>query len=827
MMKERSFKWSGEAVRQDSWNAEYEEGKVVMNRILIIDQTEECSQPMAAFLIECGYSVSTAENVFRAAGILHKEKFDLILCSQALFFESKSPLKGIILDDTRHSKIILLQEQWEETLDAFESSRIIGQILKPVNQEKLLEVISAQVHTTGFTGMVNDIAITDYLQLLAMNKVTKAFVVEGGAVDGVMVLHKGDLIYSEYGEFRGDLAFHALLSLEYGRIVDKQLKRIPPGNVSSSLEKLLLEAGRNRDESKVTDTESMADFLIEESCSAPLEHQVLHSEGVSDLQQHFGRGGMLLGFALLVVLGTLGGFLWNLSTATDSTDNQFSDMLATVSALSSEVSPPAGDKAPEPVAMAETVATAPGTGGDTVSQGVLTAAIDSKPTADVTREQKKETVLMESPVEAVTILRLHGSNTIGSSLVVNLASDYLSRRRGGRDINVREGQKNVEKIITAETENGPVAIEIFAHGSSTGFRDLAAGSCDIAMASRKIKEKEVKLLQALGDMTAPEAEHILALDGIAVIVNKSNPIKTLSIEQIAAIFSGEITDWSELTAGKHRGRIQVYARDGKSGTYDTFKGIVLKKQQLVSGAIRYESNADLSDDVATDRLGIGFTGLPYIRRSKAVSVSDLGTMAIYPNFFTVATEDYLLARRLYLYVPQKSTNQTAADFIDYSLTAPGQIVVNDTGFVDLGIRSFATGVDTDGLIIQNRVVFEHYASETKDKKRLSLNFRFRANSTDLDNRALRDLDRMVEFLKNQPIDSVTLIGFADSKGEYQYNTNLALERSKVVRRELKSRGIPISSVISASEEMPVSSNMTTRGREKNRRVEVWVRLNNV
>ncbi len=797
-----------------------------MNRILIIDQTEECSEPMAAFLIECGYSVLTAENVFRAAGILHKEKFDLILCSQALFFESKSPLKGIILDDTRHSKIILLQEQWEETLDAFESSRIIGQILKPVDQEKLLGVISVQVHTTGFTGMVNDISITDYLQLLAMNKVTKAFVVEGGGVDGVMVLHKGDLIYSEYGGFRGDLAFHALLSLEHGRIVDKQLKRIPPRNVSSSLPKLLLEAGRNRDDSKVTDMESMDDFLIEESYSATLKQQLPHSEGVPDVQHHFRRGGMLLGFALLVVMGTLGGFLWNLFTGTDSIDKQFSDMLATVTVLSADAPPPAGVKLPESVPMPERVALTSGSVENTVSSGVLPAGVDSVPMADEAREETKENVIKETPVEAVTILRLHGSNTIGSSLVVNLASDFLSRKRGARDINVRAGRNSVEKIITANTENGPVAIEIFAHGSSTGFRDLAAGSCDIAMASRKIKEKEVELLRELGDMTAPEAEHILALDGIAVIVNKSNPIKTLSIEQIAAIFSGEITDWSELTAGKHRGRIQVYARDRKSGTYDTFKGIVLKKQQLVSGAIRYESNADLSDDVATDRLGIGFTGLPYIRKSKAVSVSDLGTMAIYPNFFTVATEDYLLARRLYLYVPQKSINQTAADFIDYSLTAPGQVVVNDTGFVDLGIRSFATGVDTDGLIIQNRVVFEHYASETKDKKRLSLNFRFRANSTDLDNRAVRDLDRMVEFLKNEPIDSVTLIGFADSKGEYQYNTTLALERSKVVRRELKSRGIPISSVISASEEMPVSSNMTIRGREKNRRVEVWVRLNN-
>jgi phosphate transport system substrate-binding protein len=127
--------------------------------------------------------------------------------------------------------------------------------------------------------------------------------------------------------------------------------------------------------------------------------------------------------------------------------------------------------------------------------------------------------------------------------------------------------------------------------------------------------------------------------------------------------------------------------------------------------------------------------------------------------------------------------------------------------------------------VQNQVIFQRYLDETKNKKRLSLNFRFHPNSIELDNRARRDLDRMVSFLKDQSIEGISLIGFADNLGAYQYNTKLAKDRAMVVRNELNSRGIPITSTISASEEIPVASNFHKNGREKNRRVEVWLRLN--
>ncbi|MDP3478537.1 MAG: OmpA family protein, partial [Desulfoprunum sp.] len=105
----------------------------------------------------------------------------------------------------------------------------------------------------------------------------------------------------------------------------------------------------------------------------------------------------------------------------------------------------------------------------------------------------------------------------------------------------------------------------------------------------------------------------------------------------------------------------------------------------------------------------------------------------------------------------------------------------------------------------------------------SLNFRFKNNLSVLDNRGMRDLDRIVEYLQETLGKKIILSGFADNSGDYEHNRILALERAETVAQELRSRGIPISTVISAGEELPVAANATDLGREKNRRVEVWIK----
>ncbi|MBL4901172.1 substrate-binding domain-containing protein [Desulfotalea psychrophila] len=782
-----------------------------MKNILIIDDVSKESKALSSFFTEKGYDVVALDNASQAAEVLRQNKFDLILCTQNFFFAGQSPLHSIILEDARHAKIIILREEDGELPDVKLHHRIIGVIPKPIDLAKLLKVISLKVHKVGFTGTVKDIDLTDYIQLLSMNKATKAFEVKGTHGGGILVFHHGVLTYATYGSLHGELAFHAIVSMQNGRIIDKQLKRMPQPNINKSLSQLLLETNIHQDE-RITNAEMREeDFLLEDIPS--LEPNSITEEiPLPSAQKERTRTPLFLSLAFFFFMGMAGIAAWQFFPFMQHSEKDV------VQEDSTQVSKS------ELATIANVEKSAPVTDLPPLQQPDAPEGMEKDARKIVVAE------LVQLPItpqpQPKIILRLHGSNTIGAKLIENLAVSFLVEKYNGKDVTTLTGDDPVEKIVVGTTEGGElVGIQIQAHGSSTSFKDLLAGVCDVGMSSRKIKEKEVVALAGFGDMTASSAEHVLALDGIAVIVHKNNPIRSLSMSDIASIFSGEITSWDELTDGKLTGHINVYARDQKSGTYDTFKGIVLKKTPLIATATRFESNANLSDDVSKDRQGIGFTGLPYIRQSKSVSISDQGTVPIYPNFFTVATEDYPLARRLYLYLPPNTENTIAMNFVDFCLDTSGQLVVEKTGFIDLSIRSFVAALNVDEIPVQNKVIFQQYLDETKSKKRLSLNFRFHPNSIELDNRARRDLDRMVRFLKDQSIEGITLIGFADNRGEYQYNTKLALDRAKVVRNELNSRGIPVTSTISASEEIPVASNLHNNGREKNRRVEIWVQQN--
>lgn len=421
-----------------------------------------------------------------------------------------------------------------------------------------------------------------------------------------------------------------------------------------------------------------------------------------------------------------------------------------------------------------------------------------------------------APAEPATILRLHGSNTIGAQLAGALAEAFL-RRQGAQAVWTVAGPKADEFSIRANMpgETRPSAIEIQAHGSATAFPDLAAGKCDIGMASRRIKVEEAAALAKLGDMTSPACEQVLGLDGVAVIVNKANATASLSTSQIAKIFTGEVTDWKD--AGGAAGPIKVLARDDKSGTYDTFKSLVLGKSPLVAGAVRLEDSRELSDRVAGDPGAIGFIGLPYVRSAKAVAVSEKGTAALAPNRLTVATEDYPLSRRLYLYTAA-APSALVHRFVEFALGADGQDLVAQNGFVELNVKAESAAVASRDN--------PEYARAMAGAQRLSLDFRFRTGSSQLDNRALADLDRVASFLAS-PAHSrggLVLCGFADSVGKRDVNRALSENRATVVADEFRRRGIVPVAVTGFGDANPVASNETEDGRQKNRRVEVWLRM---
>ena len=403
------------------------------------------------------------------------------------------------------------------------------------------------------------------------------------------------------------------------------------------------------------------------------------------------------------------------------------------------------------------------------------------------------------------LLRLHGSNTIGSQLAPRLAEALLTSL-GATNVHTSDADANHRLWVTAELDARPVAIEIWAPGSKVGFSSLAAGRCDIALASRAIEP---------GEERAPIAEHIVGLDGIAVIINRGNSLASLTLRQVSGIFSGAITDWAQIDGTP--GPIQVYARERKSGTYDTFVQLVMHGRELRwSGIGAYEDSAALADAVASDPRAIGFIGLPYTRDARAVALQDGDAMPLYPTVFTVATEDYPLARRLRLYTAPQSHNPLVARFVALALSDAGQRLVEATGFVPLTVRAQAYRA--------TREAPRRYVEATRGAERLSVNFRFKRGSAQLDGKARQDIDGIVKFLSAPPTSGrhTMLFGFADKSGKETVNRALSRQRADAVATELREHGVVPDAVDGFGSALPLSGDNGDEARERNRRVEVWV-----
>ena len=221
------------------------------------------------------------------------------------------------------------------------------------------------------------------------------------------------------------------------------------------------------------------------------------------------------------------------------------------------------------------------------------------------------------------------------------------------------GSTSMEKVIGALSEqfmadNSGVSVTYDPTGSGAGIEAASNGSADIGLASRALKDEE-----KAGGLT----ETVVALDGIAVIVNAGSKVEDLSVEQIAKIFTGEITDWSEV--GGKAGKISCIGREAGSGTRDGFESITGTKD-----ACQYRqeltSTGDVITTVAQNPDAIGYASLAAIKDTvKAITVN-----GVMPTEATVKDGSYAIQRPFVLVtVEGKALSETAQKFFDY-ITSP-------------------------------------------------------------------------------------------------------------------------------------------------------------
>ncbi|MFE1811528.1 substrate-binding domain-containing protein [Metapseudomonas otitidis] len=419
------------------------------------------------------------------------------------------------------------------------------------------------------------------------------------------------------------------------------------------------------------------------------------------------------------------------------------------------------------------------------------------------------------PADRSPALRIQGSNTIGAKLGPALVRGLMEEEGLGNIRQEAGSQENEVQLIGRAPSGREVRINVAAHGSGTGFVALKDGSADLAASSRPIKDAEAADLKTFGDLRSQYSENVIAIDGLAIILHPSNPLAKLDTTQLARVFAGEVKTWEEL--GGKGGAIHLYARDDKSGTFDTFKELVLAShgKALATGANRFESNDRLAEAVAADPQGIGFVGLASVGKAHTLAIADGDSQAMAPSTTLIATEDYPLSRRLFFYVKPGEKNAWAQALVRFAQGPRGQALVAQTGFVAQTVQAVK--------VTPQAGMPEAYRQLTGEAQRLSVNFRFQEGSANLDNKALRDVERVLAYLKDSGklANQVVLVGFGDAKPDPNRAALLSKLRAMAVRRELAKGGVSFRDIVGLGDELPVAAD-SDEGRIRNRRVEVWV-----
>ena len=260
------------------------------------------------------------------------------------------------------------------------------------------------------------------------------------------------------------------------------------------------------------------------------------------------------------------------------------------------------------------------------------------------------TAMTIGTVNATETIVIKGSDTLGAKMVPQIAEAFKAKMN----------KQGVE-----------VAFEIAAEGSSTGVASVIDATAEIGMSSRDPKDKEVAKAKAKGvDMKAIT----MAKDGIAIIVNESNSIESISLEEIELIFSGDVTDWSGITA--QTGEISAYTRNTSSGTYAVFQKLGMNSRDYGVDSQKMAGNEQIAAEVANNPNGIGYVGLAYIKTPGVKVLPVDGSMPEDPS--------YPIARPLYYLIDNsKQLSPLANDFIGFSMSPEGQNIVNRVNFLSI------------------------------------------------------------------------------------------------------------------------------------------------
>lgn len=266
---------------------------------------------------------------------------------------------------------------------------------------------------------------------------------------------------------------------------------------------------------------------------------------------------------------------------------------------------------------------------------------------------------------------------IGSAVLIAASLLTGCSRESGTKV-VIKGSTTVLPVTQKTAEEyrklNKVSITIEGSGSGNGIKALIDGTCDIANSSREMKPEE---LQSAKDKGKSVKEIAVAVDMIVPVVHPTNGVKNITMAQLKAVYDGTIKNW-KLLGGKDE-NIVVISRDTSSGTYEIWHEKVLKKTDPRKDALLQASNGAILSAVAGNPKAIGYVGFGYLDSSvKGLTIDNVEI-----TIENGKSGKFPVSRKLYMYVDEKKLSPEAQKYIDYVLSADGQKLVKDAGFIPI------------------------------------------------------------------------------------------------------------------------------------------------
>jgi phosphate transport system substrate-binding protein len=442
----------------------------------------------------------------------------------------------------------------------------------------------------------------------------------------------------------------------------------------------------------------------------------------------------------------------------------------------------------------------------------------------------------------VAEIRISGAPTMARVLLPALVRGFA--RRAGYTLQKEASPNGAQHYLLSHPRTGRKAgrFRIRSSSSDEGFADLLANEADIVMSRREVRAEEAARGRAtgLGDLAAPGQSRVIALDALVPIVARDSPLDTITLADLARVFSGGIDNWVAL--GGPDAPITPHLGQSDAGAGQAVVDLMLTPARNTPAAntVLHDSDAALVAAVAADPFGIGLASSAASDGTRRLALSGSCGFPLGASRRSVKTEDYPLTMPLLLYRPMRRLPQLGREFMAYIGGPAAQQVIRRAGFTDLGAEEI--GIDAQGIRLVNAIsragggkarldALQDMVATLAPLNRLTTTFRYDTGSTRMDAQSRTNVRQLARALEDGEYDGrrLLLVGFSDGQGSAGLNRTIALRRAENARRAILDAAPTADSarfaidVTSFGEAMPMACDDSAWGRRINRRVEVWVR----